>query len=361
MALFDESLEDRTEDASQTRRDEWRDEGRVFQSRELVGALILLAATGALYYGGQWVAMGFWSVFESSFQEVQRLSQSEWSIPLIMAIGKFILKSMFMILGPLGITAMLVSVGATVAQTGFVWTSKPMELDPQKIDPMQGLSRILSIDGVVEMLKATLKFLVISVVAFIILKKQIAEAGGLWGSDSQSLARFLGTNLISILFAMGLAMLALAGADYAWQRFRYEQKIRMTKQEVKEERRQSDGNPQIKARIRALQRKVAQNKMLDDVKKADVVVTNPTHIAVALIYDRENMFAPRVVAKGADYMAERIKKIAREAGVPCVENVPLARALYKALKIGQFISRDLYNAVAEVLAYVYRLKGKTQL
>jgi len=164
--------------------------------------------------------------------------------------------------------------------------------------------------------------------------------------------------MFNILFLVGSVMALLAGLDFAYQKFRYEQKIKMTKQEVKEERRQSDGNPQVRARIRGLQRRMSQNKMLDAVKSADVVITNPTHIAVALIYDREAMMAPKVVAKGADYMAERIKKIARENGVPCVENVPLARAMYKALKLGQFISKDLYNAVAEVLAYVYRLKGK---
>jgi flagellar biosynthetic protein FlhB len=153
----------------------------------------------------------------------------------------------------------------------------------------------------------------------------------------------------------------LAAFDFGYQKFRFEQKIRMTKQEVKEERKQSEGNPQIKARIRAIQRQRATSKMLDAVKKADVVVTNPTHIAVALQYDRDNMMAPKVVAKGADYMAEKIKKIARENGIPCVENVPLARAMFKAFKIGQFISRDLYNAVAEVLAYVYRLKGRVNV
>jgi flagellar biosynthetic protein FlhB len=361
MPLFDDSFEERTEDASQHRRDEWKKEGRVFQSREIVGSLLLLTATGALWFGGQYMGKGFWSVFEASFMEIERLSRAEWSIGTVMTMAQFVLKSLGLLLFPIGIAAVLVSVGSTIAQTGFVWTSKPLELNPEKLDPMQGLSRIFSMDGIVEMLKATIKFVVISAVAFIFLKKKVLDAGGLWSSDTRSLTYYLGSNLVAVLFSMGLSMLALAAADYAYQRFRYEQKIRMTKQEVREERKQLEGNPQIKARIRALQRKVAQNKMLEDVKKADVVITNPTHIAVALIYDRENMFAPRVVAKGADYMAETIKKIAREAGVPCVENVPLARALYKALKIGQFISRDLYNAVAEVLAYVYRLKGRTQL
>jgi flagellar biosynthetic protein FlhB len=168
----------------------------------------------------------------------------------------------------------------------------------------------------------------------------------------------MGHEIILILFTIGGAMAVLSAGDFLFQKYRFEEKIKMTKQEVREERKQMEANPQVKARIRSLQRAFSTNKMLDAVKRADVVVTNPTHFAVALLYDRENMMAPKVVAKGVDHMAQRIKQIARENGVPCVENVPLARALYKALKIGQFISRDLYNAVAEVLAYVYRLRGR---
>ena len=254
--------------------------------------------------------------------------------------------------------AMVIGVAGSLLQTGFIWSTKGLEPDIEKLNPISGLERIFSLDGFAEMAKAIFKFTIIASITYAFLKNRIGQTGNLFSLEAGGLAVFAGRNSISLLLSVGIAMLVLSGLDYTYQRFRYEQKIRMTKEEVKEERRQLDGNPQIKARIRALQRRISQNKMLDAVKKADVVITNPTHIAVALIYERESMFAPRVVAKGADFMAERIKKIARENGIPCVENVPLARAMFKALKIGQFISRDLFNAVAEVLAYVYRLKGR---
>ncbi len=361
MAFGEEGFEERTEEATPQKREEWRDEGRVVQSKELVGSLLMLALVGSLYAASQWSLKGVWYVFETSFNEIGRLSKGDWTPGTVMSMGFFALRSAAYILAPLALAAIVASTGGTLIQTGFVWTSKPLQMDPDKINPMNGLGRMFGLDGVVEMVKAILKFTVIGTVVFFFIKKRLAEAGNLWGLDPAGISHYLGTQLLATLLTVAFAMTILAGLDFGYQKFRYEQKIRMTKQEVREERRQSDGNPQIKSRIRSLQRRVSQNKMIDAVKTADVVITNPTHIAVALVYDRENMFAPKVVAKGADYMAERIKKVARENGVPCVENVPLARALFKALKIGQFISRDLFNAVAEVLAYVYRLKGKTQI
>lgn len=359
MASEDSGLEDRTEEASAHRREEWRKEGKVFQSRELVSALIVLGTTGVFFLATQWSLPGLWQVFTSSLHEVERLGTKDWTTETIMVIGRSLFYHMALIVAPFVFASFVVGVGSSLLQTGFVWSTKGLEMDLEKINPITGFQRIVSMDGVVELIKAIIKFTIIALVTFVFLKNRIGSSGSLFTLEASSLAVYAGRNSVSLLFSVGLAMLVVSAMDYGYQRFRYEQKIRMTKQEVKEERRQLEGNPQIKARIRSLQRRIAQNKMLEDVKKADVVVTNPTHIAVALIYDRENMLAPRVVAKGADYMAERIKKIARENGIPCVENVPLARAMYKALKIGQIISRDLYNAVAEVLAYVYRLKGRS--
>jgi flagellar biosynthetic protein FlhB len=146
--------------------------------------------------------------------------------------------------------------------------------------------------------------------------------------------------------------------DFAYQRWEYNKGLRLTKQEAKEEFKEREGDPKIKARVRAVQREIARRRMMEAVKKADVIVTNPTHIAIAISYDKDKMDAPRVVAKGADHLAERIKKIAAEAGVPLVENVPLARTLYKSVKVGKAVPRALYQAVAEVLAYVYRLRNR---
>ncbi len=360
MADFDgsESLEERTEDATQSRRDEWKREGNVTQSRELSSALLLISTTIAIYMSSQWSLKGVYLLFSDTLSEINKLALNEWSPSTIMSVANHIARSFAYILAPIVGVAFVVGVVTSIAQTGFVWTTRPLEPDLTRLSPMAGVKRIFSAEGVFEMAKAILKFAIVGFVVFFFLNKWVHEASDLWNLEAAGLSLYLGRHVLDILLIVGSCMLVMALVDFGFQKFRFEQKIKMTKQEAKEERKQNDGNPQIKARIRGVQRQMANRRMMDAVKKADVIVTNPTHIAVAIMYDRENMFAPKIVAKGADFMAERIKKIARENGVPCVENVPLARAMFKALKIGQFISRDLYNAVAEVLAYVYRLKGR---
>jgi flagellar biosynthetic protein FlhB len=273
-------------------------------------------------------------------------------------MAEFSFKAFLWIVAPVAGTAMLAGVFGNILQFGLLWTTKPLEPDLNKLNPLNGLGRIFGMDGLFDLFKAMVKLTIVGVLLYVIFIRWLGQSGYLWDADVQGLMVALGDEIMSIVLTLGGAMAVLSAGDYVFQKYRFEEKIKMTKQEVREERKQMDGNPQVKARIRSLQRRFATNKMLDAVKKADVVVTNPTHFAVALVYDRENMMAPKVVAKGVDHMAQKIKQVARENGVPCVENVPLARALYKALKIGQFISKDLYNAVAEVLAYVYRLRGR---
>lgn len=358
MAENDEGSDERTEEATQHRRDEFRKEGNVSQSRELAGAFMLLSLTAVLYASSNISFRGVRSLFVDTLSETHSLVSQDWTQKTVIMLFEYGLKVGFFVLSPLFVVAMLVGTFSSLVQTGFVWSTKSLEPDLEKLSPMRGIKRIFGLDGFFEMAKAILKFVLVGGVAYIFVSRWTREAGGLWDVEANGLFYYLVKHLVDVLLIIGLSMFCLALVDYGFQRFRYEQKLKMTRQELREERKQVDGNPQIKARIRSVQRQIANRRMMDAVRKADVVVTNPTHIAVALVYDRENMFAPKVVAKGADFMAEKIKKIAREAGVPCVENVPLARAMYKALKIGQFISRDLFNAVAEVLAYVYRLKGK---
>ncbi len=351
-------LEDRTEEASQKRRDDWRNEGRVAQSRELVSALVLFSVTGTLYYSSNWFFTGVASFFQGSWGELSRLARGDWSIQTISSISHYVLRNFAIAIFPIAVAGALTAILGSIVQFGFVWTTKPLTPNLEKLNPIAGITRIMSMDGIFEFGKSTIKFSIVAAILYSFMGVWIAKAGSLWGVEAAAQVRVLFEELLQVLFVVAGSMFLISLADFGYQKFRYEQKIKMTKQEVREERKQLEGNPQIKGRIRALQRKIASQKMLEAVKKADVVVTNPTHFAVALVYDRESMFAPKVVAKGVDFMAQKIKQVARENGVPCVENVPLARALYKALKIGQFISRDLYNAVAEVLAYVYRLKGK---
>ena len=359
MAMEDEeSGQDRTEEASEHRRNQFREEGQVGQSRELTAAIIVLATIGALTMASHSSLMGIWSVFESSFESMERLSHGDWTPNTVMSIATYVLKALAIILAPILLACLVAGLAGNLIQTGFLWTTKPLEPNLNKLNPMNAISRLMSLDALFDFAKSLMKFVVVGALVYPLLRKWLREAGNLWSLEAGQVAAYLGSHMTKLLFTVALGMFILSLIDYGFQKFRYEQKLKMTKQEAKEDRRQTEGNPQMKARIRAVQRSRATRRMMEAVKKADVVVTNPTHIAVALIFDRENMHAPKVVAKGADHMAQRIKQVAREAGVPCVENVPLARALYKALKIGQFIPRELYNAVAEVLAYVYRLKGK---
>ncbi|MBS1982970.1 MAG: flagellar biosynthesis protein FlhB [Bdellovibrionales bacterium] len=357
--MADDNYEDKTEEPTQHRRDELKKQGDVMQSREVVAAVLLLATTGAIFASTRFSMGGVWGLFQESFAELPNLGTSTWTPGTAMSIALFAMKAFVVIVAPVAVAGFVAAIVSSVAQTGFVWTTKPLEIDLDKLNPQRGLGRMFSMDGVFEMGKATVKFIVVAAVVYPLLMKWTRDSGGLFGAEAPALAVSIGRRLMNVLLVTGLAMFIMAAVDYGFQRFRYERRIRMTKEEIREERKQVEGNPQIRARIRGLQRKNSQRRMIDEVRKADVVITNPTHFAIALVYDRETMLAPKIVAKGTDHMAQQIKKIAREAGIPCVENPPLARAMYKALKIGQFISRDLYNAVAEVLAYVYRLKGKT--
>ncbi|MEO5666610.1 MAG: flagellar biosynthesis protein FlhB [Bdellovibrionota bacterium] len=356
--MADEEGEERTEEASPRKREEMREQGRVAKSGELVSALLMLATTGVFYGAANWTFKGLGSLFESSFLELGKTGLAEWTPQTVVSMLHFAFKAFAWVVAPVACAGLVAGVAGNIFQFGFMWTTKPLEPDFNKLNPMNGLGRIFSLDGVFEFFKAGIKFAIVGTILYIIFKRWVGEADVLWDADASTIALTLGKKVIRILMIIAGAMAVMSAADFAFQKFRFEKRIMMTKQEVREERKQMDGNPQIKARIRSIQRKFATSKMIDAVKKADVVITNPTHFAIALVYDRETMFAPKIVAKGMDHMAQRIKQVARENGVPCVENVPLARALYKAMKVGQFIQRDLFNAVAEVLAYVYRLRGR---
>jgi flagellar biosynthetic protein FlhB len=262
-----------------------------------------------------------------------------------------------MIVAPLGAILWLVNVMSTVVQVGFLQNEEAMKFDLTKIDPVQGFKRVFSLKSVFEGFKALVKISLVSIIVYLIIKNEVQIMPQLVTYDVQSLLVYIGMLMVKLLGWVGLVMLALALTDYLFQRWQLEKEMRMTKQEVKEEIKSREGDPLIRARIRKLQREMANRRMMEDVKKADVIITNPTHIAVALVYSK-NMIAPKLIAKGADEVAERIKKIAKEFKIPIIENKPLARTIFKTLKIGQTIPRELYTAVAEVLSYIFRLKNK---
>jgi len=241
---------------------------------------------------------------------------------------------------------------------GFLYNEEALEFDLERINPLAGLKRLVNFKALIEGLKSVAKIVLIGAVVYFVVRSQILQIPFLVNMSIEQILRFTGELTIKLLGSVGIFMGVLAASDYFFQRWDLEKQMRMTKQEVKEEHKSREGDPMIKARIRRIQREMANKRMMADVPKADVIITNPTHIACAIQYDPKSMAAPKLLAKGADLMAQKIKDIARENNIPIVENKPLARTIFKTMKIGHVIPRELFTAVAQVLSYVYKLKRK---
>jgi flagellar biosynthetic protein FlhB len=262
---------------------------------------------------------------------------------------------------PIAAAGFVAGVLGSVVQFGFLFTWTPLEPELNRINPLSGFQRIFSISSLVEGAKSVGKLVAVVTVTYLMLRTQLFGSSSMSDLESGEFLAYMSSTAFRLVGGVCVGLFVVAALDFAYQKYRYRQSLMMSKQELKQEHKQREGDPLLKARIRSLQREMARKRMMQDVPKADVIVTNPTHIAVALKYDAEKMAAPRVVAKGADLVAQRIKEVARKNGIPLVENVPLARALHKSVKVGGSVPRSLYQAVAEVLAYVYRLKGKFNL
>jgi flagellar biosynthetic protein FlhB len=351
--------QERTERATSKRRMEARKRGQVALSREVPSALILIALLGALYFAGAQVLEDLRRLFGDVFGQLHasRLRTINDAAALVAALCR----SCLLTLAPLILPLMLAGVAGNLLQVGFELHAEPLAPTLSKLNPATGLKRIVSVRGLVEMVKSIAKIVFIGAIAWSVVSGYLAEFPTLVRRDIGGIWEFTHSAAFRIILYVSLAMVVLAVLDYAYQRWQHEENLKMTKQEVKDERKQTDGDPQVKARIRSLQRQAAYHRMIAEVPRADVVITNPTHLAIALRFDPAEMAAPRVVAKGADHVAERIRDIARDHRVPLVENKPLAQALYRLADPGAYIPVELYRAVAEVLAYVYRLKGRHAL
>jgi flagellar biosynthetic protein FlhB len=272
---------------------------------------------------------------------------------LIFNVAINVLPKLGLILAIVLITGMIV----TLAQTKFLWSTKRSKFDFHKINPLEGFKRIFSGQGLIELAKALLKLGLIGWVAFSFIKGKVSSFLWLGNVDLASGIQSWTDMATALAVRVGMVYLILAIGDYVYQRYRFMKTMKMSKQEVKEDFKRSEGDPFLRNRIRNQQRAIARNRMMSNVPKASVVITNPTHLAIAIEYNPEKMAAPKVLAKGAFETAQRIVKIAREHNIPIVQNVPLARAIFKTVEIEHEIPSDLYIAVAEVLAYIYRLKG----
>jgi len=359
MAQDGESGE-RTEEATPRRREETREKGQVAISTELVAALSLGAAVGsALIIGGPMMQI-LGTLVRNSLLALGAKGTDRFDLTGARTVmgdaGYTGLEALTLVALPLLGVALLIGYG----QVGFHISPKAIAPNISKLNPVKGLERMFSARSVVRTLLAVLKLLVIAATIFFTATGQLGKISQMEGLDLGPALAVIGSIVFRALVFGLIAIVAIGLIDLFFQRWQHERDMLMTKQEVKEEHKNIDGDPHIKARIRQVQREMASRRMMAEVPDATVVVTNPTHFAVALRYDREadDGRAPYVVAKGIDHVAQRIKKVAAEHDVMCIENVPLARALHAQCEIGDQIPEDLFEAVAGVLAYVYRVQGE---
>ncbi len=346
---------DRTEKPTPKKLADARKKGQVAQSREIPSAMILLAALGFFYFAGGFMFQRMQVLITGSYQRLNApVLQDALSAS---ALARWCFDQLIVILMPIMLLLVVVGVMANISQFGFLIKENALAPDFKKINPLTGLKRLVSLKSLVELVKSVFKILFVGAIAYLILKRDLDVIPALTQMDVADIMVFTGEAAFKIAFFVCLGLIVLAAADFSYQRWQHQKELMMTKQEIKEERKQMDGDPQIKARIRSMQIEMARRRMMEMVPEADVVITNPTHLAIAIRFDADTMAAPEVVAKGADHMAQRIRETAEAHAVPRVENKPLARSLYKSTEIGDPVPVELYQAIAEVLAYVYRLKG----
>lgn len=351
-----EEAGEKTHEATPHRRQEALEQGQVVRSQELGSAVLLIVALGVLLYQGQEIAKFATRLMrealsaEATFTMDQETLASQW---------RAVLGEMGWVLLPLLGALLLTAIGVNLAQVGFLFLPKKAGFDPSNVNPIKGLGRIFSTANLVRLVLGLAKIGVITGVAVWCLWGKQNEIIGLAALEVPQIASYVTLTLLWTAMKIAAAVLLIALIDYVYQRLKHEKDLMMTTEEVKEEMKNLQGDPQVIARRRTVQRQLVMNRMKSQVPQADVVVTNPTELAIAIKYDYETMPAPVVVAKGAGVLAQRIRRLALENSIPIVERKALAQTLYKHVEIGQQVPTEEYAAVAEVLRYVYQLQGKT--
>jgi flagellar biosynthetic protein FlhB len=348
---------EKTEPATPRRREEVRKKGQVAKSADLNSSLVLFASTLALYFLAPRLLRALTGFTRSYLENAASIEVDFESIQALMLRAGLQMSGFFLPFMALIFTIALLT---NVVQVGFKMSGYPLMPRMEKLSPAAGFRRMFSARALVELAKAVFKILIVGAVAFFTIRGHFDRLLALANADVWGAWAFLGEMTFTLGMRIALAFLALGLLDYGFQRYQFEQDIKMTKEEVRQEIKDFEGDPQIRARVRRVRRQMAMNRMMAEVPRAHVVVTNPTSLAVALRYDAEKMRAPVVVAKGARLMAERIREKAIASSVPVVENVPLAQVLYKSVEIGSPIPETLYKTVAEVLAYVYQIDRRSR-
>jgi flagellar biosynthesis protein FlhB len=357
-----EQDDNRTEQASARRKADARRQGQVAVSRDIPTAAMLFGAVAFLYLLAETAVGRIVNMMREWF--ARAADMNALAVLRIDRVHDIIHLSGWETLGlvlPFAVAVGAAGIAAYVVQTGALWTSEGLRFDGSRISPIGGLGKLLSFKSAGELVKAVIKLSVIGSVAVFTIRKDLSQLPELMHQELPVLLHTTGMLVFRLTMTIAFTIGLIAIADYAYQRFEWERSLKMSRQDLKQEHRDAEGDPVLRSRVRSLQKEMARNRMIAEVPTADVIVTNPTHLAVALRYDQHRMSAPIVVAKGAGFIAERIKEVAAEHGVMIVENKVVARTLYQLVEIGREVPEELYRAVAEILALVFRARGTRAL
>jgi len=353
--MAEESFQEKTEQPTPKKIADARKKGTVAQSREIPSAIILLTSLGFFFFSGSWMFSSLSEFMGGILRNIGSFRIHDITTASTLSIT--ILKNVLSIILPFMLAVVIAGIVANIVQIGFLFSPEAFSPKLSKFNPISGIKKLFSLKSFVELVKSLIKITFVGGIAYLTIKSELKTIPTLMQMDIKDIISFIGITSFKICLYVAMALIILAVLDYAYQKYEHTKSLKMTKQEVKDENKQTEGDPRVKARIRSIQIEMSRRRMMESVPEADVVITNPTQLAIALKFDSENMVAPKIVAKGAGKIAERIREIAGENQVPIVENKFLARTLFKIAEIGDYIPAELYQAVAEVLAYVYRLKG----
>ncbi len=352
---------EKTEPATQKKLEDARKEGQVAKSREIANGVGLLALFLVMKFWSGPLGIRFLQSFTDTYNRIPEVGKLLGGVAPDRELN-FIIRSnmlrMIIMLAPVFIAGYLIAFLCDYMQVGWKPTGKPLQPKASKLNPMKGFKKIFSSQALVELVKSIAKIGLIAIITYSYVKKKWPLLFGLMDMPVMQAVRLIGDTVINLGIRISALYLIIAAGDFAYQKFKFNKDMKMTKQEVKEEYKNQEGNPEIKGKIRQKMREVSQRRMMQSVPTADVVITNPTHFAVAIKYDNDVAPAPIVVAKGSDFLAQRIKDAARENDIYIYEDKPLARMLYANVEVGSMIPPELYTAVAEVLAFVYNVEGR---
>jgi len=353
--MAEESYQERTERATPKKRKEAREKGNVPRSNEVNSAAILLISSLAFILFGKHMFNSVQIMMHDIYTD---FSTIDLTVNNITQMSKNAGIGFAFLIGPFMLCLIIAGVAANVIQSGVTFSMQSIQPKLEKINPIAGFKRLFSMRSFVEFIKNIIKMIIILVIGYTTIKSEFIEFFDLANQDVSQIVGFIGSLSIKLFLRIGFIFILLAIMDYAYQKYEYEKNLKMTKQEIKEEYKQSEGDPLIKSRIRSIQREQARRRMMSEVPKADLVIANPVHLAVALKFNPEEMSAPVVVAKGMRKIAQKIKEIAQQHNIPIIEKPIVARLLYKSAEVGHEIPVELYQVIAEILAQVYQMKKK---